>query len=63
MMTNSRITDSAYYGINAMWLAGTYNAPDLTTANIFENIASCRQTNNGVLPPGTCPAGGGCTVY
>ena len=63
LMTNSRITDSAYYGINAMWLAGTYNAPDLTATTIFENIASCRQTNNGVLPPGTCPAGGGCTVY
>ena len=62
MITNSRITDSAYYGINAMWLAGTYNAPDLTATNTFENIASCRQTYNGVLPPNTCPAHGGCTA-
>lgn len=63
MITNSRITDSAYHGINAMWQAGTYNAPDLTATNIFENNASCRQTYNGVIAPGTCPIGGGCTVY
>ena len=63
MMTNSRITNSAYHGINAMWLAGTYNAPDLTATNTFENNAACKQTYNGVLPPGTCPVGGGCTVY
>jgi hypothetical protein len=63
LMTNSRITNSAYHGINAMWLAGTYNAPDLTLTNTFENIAACRQTYNGVLPPGTCPVGGGCTVF
>ena|SRR5688572_7903066 len=63
LMTNSRITNSAYHGINAMWQAGTYNAPDLTATNIFTNIGSCRQTFNGVLPPGTCPAGGGCTAY
>jgi hypothetical protein len=62
MMTNSRITDSAYHAINAMWLAGTYNAPDLTATNTFQNILACRQTFNGVLPPGTCPANGGCTV-
>jgi hypothetical protein len=46
-----------------MWLAGTYNAPDLTVTNTFENIAACRQTYNGVLPPATCPVGGGCTVF
>jgi hypothetical protein len=63
MMTNSRITDSAYFGINAMWLAGTPNAPDLTATNIFQNIASCQQTYNGLVPPGTCPVGGGCTRY
>jgi hypothetical protein len=63
MMTNSRITDSAYFGINAMWRAGTFNAPDLTATNIFENVLSCRQTYNGVLPPGTCPRGGGCTAH
>jgi hypothetical protein len=63
LMTNSRITNSAYHGINAMWLAGTYNAPDLTATNIFENIASCRQTYNGVIAPARCPVGGGCTVF
>ncbi len=62
MMTNSRITHSAYHGINAMWLAGTHNAPDLTATNTFDNNAACKQTYNGVLPPGTCPVGGGCTV-
>ena len=63
LMTNSRITNSAYYAINAMWLAGTHNAPDLTATNIFLNNARCRQTYNGVVPPGTCPVGGGCTVH
>ncbi len=62
MMTNSRITHSAYYGINAMWLASSFNAPDLTVTNTFENIAFCRQTYNGLLPPGVCPANGGCTA-
>jgi hypothetical protein len=62
LITNSRITNSAYYGINAMWLAGTFNAPDLTATNVFQNNARCRQTYNGVTPPGTCPMGGGCTA-
>jgi hypothetical protein len=59
-MTNSRITHSAYYAINAMWQAAVPDAPDLTASNSFENNARCRQTYNGVLPPGTCPPGGGC---
>ena len=63
MMTNSRITNSALYGINAMWQAGTHNAPDLTATNIFQSNGSCRQTFNGVLPPGTCPVNGGCTAF
>lgn len=62
LMTNSRISNSAYHAINAMWLAGTYNEPDLTATNTFQNIASCRQTYNGLLPPNSCPVGGGCTV-
>lgn len=62
LITNSRITSSAYYGINAMWMAGTFNAPDLTATNVFQNNARCRQTYNGVLPPGTCPMNGGCTA-
>lgn len=35
LITNSRITNSAGFGINAMWLAGTFNAPDLTATNVF----------------------------
>jgi hypothetical protein len=62
LLTNSRITNSAYYGINAMWLAGTFNAPDLTATNTFQNVARCRQTYNGLLPPGVCPLNGGCTA-
>lgn len=62
LITNSRITNSAGFGINAMWLAGTFNAPDLTATNIFQNNARCRQTYNGLVPPGTCPLGGGCTA-
>lgn len=62
LITNSRITNSAGYGINAMWLAGAFNAPDLTATNVFQNNARCRQTYNGVLPPGTCPLNGGCTA-
>lgn len=62
LMTNSRITHSAYYGINAMWLAPTFNTPDLTATNVFQNNARCRQTYNGLLPPGVCPQNGGCTA-
>lgn len=62
LITNSRITNSAGYGINAMWQAPAFNAPDLTASNTFANNARCRQTYNGVTPPGTCPVGGGCTV-
>jgi hypothetical protein len=38
------------------------NEPDLTATNSFENNARCRQTYNGVLPPGTCSPAGGCTA-
>jgi hypothetical protein len=62
LMTNSRITHSAYYAINAMWLATTHNAPNLTATNTFLNNARGRQTFNGVLPPGTCPPNGGMTA-
>jgi hypothetical protein len=61
-ITNSRITNSAGYGIDAMWLAGTFNAPDLTATNVFQSNARCRQTFNGLIPPGVCPVGGGCTA-
>jgi hypothetical protein len=62
LITNSTIRHSAGYGINAVWQAGTFNAPDLTATNTFQNNARCRQTYNGLTPPGVCPAGGGCTA-
>jgi hypothetical protein len=62
LITNSRITNSAGYGINAMWQAGALNSPDLTASNTFASNARCKQTYNALTPPGTCPVGGGCTA-
>jgi hypothetical protein len=62
LITNSLIRNSAGFGINAMWQAATFNAPDLTATNTFQNNARCRQTYNGVTPPGACPTNGGCTA-
>ena len=61
LITNSRIIYSAGYGINAMWQTGTFNTPDLTATNTFQNNARCAQSYNGMLPPGVCPLNGGCT--
>ena len=54
------ITNSASYGINAIWQSTTFNGPDLTARNTFQSNARGRQTYNGLTPPGTCPIGGGC---
>jgi len=62
LITNSRITNSAGYGIDALWQTGAFNTPDLTATNAFTNNARCKQTYNGLTPPGICPVGGGCTV-
>ncbi len=62
LITSSRIRNSAGHGIDAVWQAGTFNAPDLTGSVVFENIAYCRQTYNAVTPPGTCPVVRGCTA-
>jgi hypothetical protein len=62
LITNSRITNSAGFGINAMWQAPMFNTPNLTLTNTFLNNARCRQTYNGLTPPGTCPNNGGCTA-
>jgi len=62
LITNSKITNSAGYGINAMWQAGLFNSVDLTATNVFQNNARCKQTYNALTPPGVCPVGGGCTV-
>ncbi len=62
LITNSRVTNSAGCGINAMWQAGTFNGPDLTATDVFQSNARCRQTYNGLVPPGVCPVAGGCTT-
>ena len=61
LITNSKLTNSAGYGINAMWQANIFNSVDLTQTNTFTNNARCKQTYNG-LTSGVCPVGGGCTV-
>ena len=62
LITNSKIMNSAGYGINAMWQAGIFNSVDLTATNVFQSNARCKQTYNALTPPGVCPVGGGCTV-
>lgn len=61
LITNSVIAYSAGFGIDAVWPAGTYNAPDLTSSNQFSNNAGCAQTYNALTPPATCPTHG-CTA-
>jgi hypothetical protein len=61
LITHSRISSSAGYGINAMWQAPTVSAPNLTAGNLFQNNALCRQTFNAPSA-GACPVGGGCTA-
>lgn len=62
LITNSVIAYSAGFGIDAVWQAGTYNTPDLTSGNQFTNNAGCAQTYNALTPPGTCGANHGCTA-
>jgi hypothetical protein len=61
LITNSRITNSAGFGINAMWQATTVADPNLTAGNNFQNNALCRQSYNA-LTVGVCPPNGGCTA-
>jgi hypothetical protein len=61
LITNSEIAYSAGFGIDAVWPAGTYNAPDLTSGNNVHNNAGCAQTYNALTPPATCPTHG-CTA-
>jgi hypothetical protein len=62
LITNSKITNSAGYGIDAIWQASVFNSVDLTGTNTFTANARCKQTYNGLIPPGVCPIGGGCTA-
>jgi len=43
------------------WLLEPTQIPTIS-GNTFANNARCRQTYNGLTPPGTCPVGGGCTA-
>jgi hypothetical protein len=61
LVTNSAITDSAGFGINAVWQAATASAPNLTPTNTFLRNAGCRQTFNGLTAGGPCPVLG-CTA-
>jgi hypothetical protein len=61
LITNSVIRHNAGFGIDAIWQAATFNAPDLTATNTFQNNAGCAQTYNA-LSSGSCPNGGGCTA-
>jgi hypothetical protein len=61
LITNSVIQHSAGFGIDAVWQAGTYNTPDLTATNQFQDNVGCAQTYNA-LSSGSCPNGGGCTA-
>ena len=62
LITNSVISNSAGYGIDAVWEAPSFNSPDLTATNTFTGNAMCAQTYNAVTPPGICPTVHGCTV-
>ena len=62
LLTNSTIRYSAGFAIDAVWLASTINAPDLTVGNTFQSNALCTQTFNGPIPPAICGTNHGCTV-
>ena len=61
LLANSTISDSAGFGIDAIWANSTFDTPDLSSGNTFTGNAGCNQTYNGCLAGTcTCPAGGGC---
>jgi hypothetical protein len=62
LITNSEISFSAGYGIDAIWQAPTFSSVNLAATNMFFRNARCGQTYNGLTPPGVCPTGGGCTA-
>jgi hypothetical protein len=61
LITNSLISNSAGFGIDAIWQSpGTdFSSPNLSATNSFIGNASCAQTFNGVS--GVCPQHG-CTA-
>jgi hypothetical protein len=60
LITNSVIQYSAGFGIDAVWQNSTFDTPDITGGNVFQNNAGCAQTYNA-LSSGSCPSLG-CTV-
>jgi len=61
LVTNSTFSNSAGFGIDAIWANSTYDSPDLSSGNTFTGNAGCNQTYNGCAAGTcTCPAGGGC---
>jgi len=61
LVTNSTFSNSAGFGIDAIWANSTYDSPDLSSGNTFTGNAGCNQTYNECTSGTcTCPAGGGC---
>jgi len=58
-LTNSTIQNVNGHGIDATWVAGTVNEPDVAAGNTFNNVTGCKQTHNE--KPGGCGGNFGCT--
>jgi len=58
-LTNSTIQNVSGHGIDAAWVAGTVNDPDIAAGNTFNNVSGCKQTYNAKT--GGCGTTFGCT--
>ena len=60
-LTHSTIQNVSGHGIDATWVAGAVNDPDVAAGNTFSNLGSgaCKQTFNGKI--GGCGGNFGCT--
>jgi hypothetical protein len=58
-LTNSTIQNVSGHGIDATWVAGTVNDPDIASGNTFNNVSGCKQTYNAKT--GGCGTTFGCT--
>jgi len=58
-LTNSTIQNVSGHGIDATWVAGTVNDPDIASGNTFNTVSGCKQTYNAKT--GGCGTTFGCT--
>ena len=58
-LTNSTIQYVNGHGIDATWVAGTVNEPDVAAGNTFNQVTGCKQTFNAKT--GGCGGNFGCT--